>query len=64
MIYDDIKQIGYRISPVLKDLSLEEDETITAVETFENNIYIGTSHGNLLHFHRFEDTSSIYSLLN
>ena len=57
MIYDDIKQIGYRISPVLKDLSLEEDETITAVETFENNIYIGTSHGNLLHFHRFEDTS-------
>lgn len=57
MGYGDIKEIGYRISPVLKDLPLKNDESITAIETYENNIYIGTSHGNLLHFHRFEDTT-------
>ncbi|RCK66083.1 Vacuolar protein sorting-associated protein 3 [Candida viswanathii] len=62
MVYDAITRIGYRISPVLKDLPLKEEETITALATHENNIYVGTSLGNLLHFHRFEDTTEYISI--
>lgn len=53
---DDVGRIRYQISPVIESIHLE-DETITDITTYENNLYVGTSNGQLLHFHRFDDTT-------
>lgn len=53
---DDVGRIRYQISPVIESIHLE-DETITDITTYKNNLYVGTSNGQLLHFHRFDDTT-------
>lgn len=53
---DDVGRIRYQISPVIESIHLE-DETITDITTYENNLYVGTSNGQLLHFHHFDDTT-------
>lgn len=50
-----------RILPI--EISLDRDETISCVTTFKSNLYLGTSAGNILHFHNFDDTSDYILIL-
>ncbi|EEQ38144.1 hypothetical protein CLUG_02267 [Clavispora lusitaniae ATCC 42720] len=46
---------GYLISRLSPDLELDPSESVCCVSAFESNLYVGTSHGNLLHYFLFED---------
>ncbi|KAI5961958.1 hypothetical protein KGF57_001586 [Candida theae] len=49
--------IPYIIDPLIDDLPLKQNERITAVSAHDRNVYIGTSIGNVLHYHLFEDAT-------
>ena len=49
--------IPYIIDPLIDDLPLKENEYISAVSAHDRNVYIGTSKGNILHYHLFEDAT-------
>lgn len=53
--------IHYQISPVVENIHLD-NETITDITTYQNNLYVGTTNGHLLHFHRFDDTQEYIPL--
>ncbi|RLV89630.1 Vacuolar protein sorting-associated protein 3 [Spathaspora sp. JA1] len=53
---DDTKGLNYQISPFITNISsLVEDEFISTITTYESNVYIGTTKGIILHYHRFDD---------
>ncbi|KAI3407004.2 hypothetical protein KGF56_000297 [Candida oxycetoniae] len=45
----------YQIDPIINEIPLKDDEIISAIESYERSVYIGTSKGNLLQFYKFED---------
>ena len=54
---------GYLISRLSPDLELDPLESVCCVSAFESNLYVGTSHGNLLHYFLFEDADQHMLLL-
>lgn len=49
---DDFKE--YRNVKIIHEASLE-DECITALASFQSNLYVGTNKGQLLHYYRMDD---------
>ncbi|KAI5963935.1 hypothetical protein CANMA_003532 [Candida margitis] len=47
--------IPHITEPLIDELPVKENERISAVAAHDRNIYIGTSKGNLFHYHLFED---------
>ncbi|KAI5961825.1 uncharacterized protein KGF55_003796 [Candida pseudojiufengensis] len=52
--------INYSVEPLINDLPLKLNEQISSISSFERNVYIGTSIGNLFHYHLFDDATSYF----
>lgn len=55
--WEDVLPGNLRLSQLPLELSLRPSEAITAVLSYESNLYIGTSEGRMHHFHWFDDAN-------
>lgn len=54
--------LGWSLQNLGLELPLAESETIVCISAYEANLYIGTSHGQLLHLYIFDD-ADLYMLI-